>query len=78
MFYEIVGWIGATLVLFAYLLVSTRKILPTSKKYQLMNLFGSLGIIVNALFHMAIPIVSLNIIWLLIALYGLISATKKR
>jgi len=77
MFIEIIGWIGAGGVLLAYLLVSTRKIAPTSKEYQLINLFGALGIIVNSAVHMAIPSVALNVAWLLIALYGLIKAIGK-
>ncbi len=58
MFIEIIGWIGAGGVLLAYLLVSTRKIAPTSKEYQLINLFGALGIIINSAVHVAIPISS--------------------
>lgn len=77
MIYEVIGWIGTGLVLLAYFLVSTRKIAPTSKEYQLMNLFGALGIIVNSSIHMAIPSVGLNVVWLLIAVYGLVKAVKK-
>ncbi len=77
MLYEIIGWIGTGLILLAYFLVSTRRIAPTSKEYQSMNLFGALGIIVNSMIHRAIPSVGLNVVWLLIALFGLIKAVKK-
>ncbi|MFA5933259.1 MAG: hypothetical protein WCV81_03260 [Microgenomates group bacterium] len=62
MIYEIIGWIGTGLVLLAYFLVSTRRIAPTSKEYQLINLFGALGIIINSAIHMAIPSVGLNVV----------------
>lgn len=74
MIYEVIGWIGSGLVVLAYFLISTHKIEASSKEYQLLNLFGSLGILVNAFVHKAIPVVGLNSIWLLIALYGLAKA----
>ena len=77
MIYEVIGWLGTGLILLAYFLVSTKKILPASKEYQLMNLFGALGIIINSVFHMAIPSVGLNVVWFLIATYGLAKAVRK-
>lgn len=76
MIYETIGWIGTGLVLLAYLMVSTRKMNATSREYQLMNLFGSIGILINSAVHGAIPSVGLNVVWLLIAVYGLLSAKK--
>lgn len=76
MIYEIIGWIGTSAILLAYLLVSTGKLKSDSKKYQLLNLFGAIGIIINSGIHGAIPSVGLNIVWLLIAFYGLVKAKK--
>jgi hypothetical protein len=72
MFYEIIGWLGAAVVLLAYFLVSTRRVAPDSKQYQLLNLFGAAGIIANSVVHQATPSVWLNAVWLLIAVYGLV------
>jgi len=77
MIYEIIGWSGTALILAAYLLVSTKKIFPKSKKYQLLNLFGALGIIVNSTVHGAIPSAGLNGVWLLIAAYELLRSIKR-
>jgi len=74
MIYEIIGWGGTGAIFLAYLLVSTGKIASSSKKYQLLNLFGAIGIIINSGIHGAIPSVGLNIVWFLIAAYGLIKA----
>jgi hypothetical protein len=75
-FYEIIGWTGTMLILLAYLLVSIQKITPVSKTYQLLNLFGAAFVIVNVSFHGAIPSVALNLVWLVVALYGLIKSDK--
>ncbi len=71
MFPDIAGWIGTTLILFAYLLISTNKVTGTSKLYQIMNIFGSIGLIVNTHVQRAIPSMTLNIIWVLIGVYVL-------
>jgi len=76
-YFEIIGWMGTVAILAAYWLVSTKKISPTSKVYQLLNLFGAGFVIVNVAFHGAIPSVILNSIWLLIALFGLFQKPKK-
>lgn len=76
MFYEIIGWGGTGAILLAYLLVSTGKLPSNSRRYQLLNLFGAIGIIINSEIHGATPSVGLNIVWLLIALYGLAKAKK--
>jgi len=77
MFIEIIGWSGTVLILLAYFLVSTKKIEPNQKLYQLLNLLGAGGVIINSAVHHAIPSVGLNTIWLIIALYSLITALPK-
>lgn len=77
MLYEIIGWIGTIAILAAYLLVSTKKLSPDSREYQLLNLTGAIGIIINSGVHGAIPSVGLNVVWLLIAVYGLVKVVKK-
>lgn len=77
MIYEIIGWAGTLAILFAYFLVSFRKISSSSKEYQLLNLFGAVGIIFNSTIHGALPSVGLNTAWLLIALCALYKIAKK-
>lgn len=77
MVYELIGWAGSSTILLAYFLVSTKRIIPGSKEYQLLNLFGSAGLILNSTIHRAIPLIGLNAAWILIALYGLLKALKK-
>lgn len=78
MIYELLGWGGALTILLAYFLVSTRTISPDSKEYQLLNIFGAIGIIINSAIHGAIPSVGLNVVWLSIALYALLKVVKRK
>ena len=78
MFYEVIGWMGTLAILLAYFLVSFRKISSGSKEYQLLNLFGAMGIILNSAIHRALPSVGLNAAWLLIALFALYKMMKKK
>lgn len=77
MIYEIIGWAGTLAILLAYSLVTLHRLESTSKQYQLLNLFGALGIIINSIIHNAIPSVGLNIVWMIIAAYGLVKTVKK-
>ena len=76
MIYEIIGWTGTLAILLAYFLVSTKKISSDDRNYQILNLIGAVGIIINSGVHGAIPSVGLNVVWLLIALYGLMKFVK--
>jgi hypothetical protein len=78
MIYEVIGWLGTIAILWAYFLISTRKTTSNSRKYQLLNFFGALGIIINSAVHGAIPSVGLNIAWLLIASYALFRMFSKK
>lgn len=76
MLLELIGWIGTGLILIAYLLVSIKKIQPTSKVYQLLNLFGAVGVGINSFVHLAWPSVGINLAWMVIAIYALIRSQK--
>jgi len=73
---ELAGWLGGGLILLGYVLVSSGRLVGRSVAFQLLNLSGSLGFVVNAAWHGAIPPMTLNIIWCLIALWTL--ATLRR
>jgi len=62
-FVEIVGWIGAVLVLGAYILVSAGRLSGASPAFQWMNAVGAAFFVLNTWWHGAIPSMVLNIIW---------------
>lgn len=68
---EIAGWVGAGLILLAYVLVSAGRIEARSVSFQLMNLLGAAGFVLNSGFHGAWPSAILNVIWIGIAAVSL-------
>ena len=75
---EIAGWVGGGLILLGYMLVSAGRLQGRSVVYQMLNLVGSLGFVVNAAWHGAIPPMALNVIWCAIALYTLALLWRER
>ena len=75
---EAAGWIGATLILLAYLLLSMGKVTGQSPLYQWMNVVGAAGFIVNGWWHGALPSAVLNVIWMLIGGVALWRMMAKR
>ena len=75
---EIVGWAGAALILFAYLLLSAGKLTGQSLVYEGMNVVGAAGFIVNGWWHGALPSATLNVLWLMIGLFASIRILKRR
>jgi len=68
---EIIGWIGTILVVTAYYLVSSKKILVTNKYYKLMNLAAAIAIGLSVFSKQAWPAFALQVIWGLIAIISL-------
>ncbi len=79
LFAEIVGWIGAVLILAAYGLLTAGKLQAKSIPYQAMNVVGALGFIVNSSWNGAIPSAALNVVWAgigVVAIAGILRARR--
>ena len=61
---EIVGWAGAALVLAGYGLLSAHKLDSRSVTYQMLNIGGAAGLVINAAWNGAIPSAAVNLIWM--------------
>ncbi|NQV90752.1 hypothetical protein HQ487_05120 [Candidatus Uhrbacteria bacterium] len=68
---EIAGWIGVLLILLAYGLLSFGYLEPVSIEYQLLNFFGGIGIIIDAIADKNYQPAVLNVIWSAIALIAM-------
>jgi len=68
---EVIGWAGAALILGAYALLSIGKLRAESVSYQLMNILGAAGFVVNSGWNGALPSAAMNVIWIGIGLYAL-------
>lgn len=75
---EIIGWVGALLVLGAYLLVSTGRLPGTSTTFQWMNGLGAAFFVVNTWWHGAMPSMVLNVIWSVVGFWGLLRMRRVR
>jgi formate hydrogenlyase subunit 3/multisubunit Na+/H+ antiporter MnhD subunit len=75
---EVVGWLGALAVLAAYGLVSTERVSSRSWSYQLLNITGAVGLVINSTWNGAIPSAVVNVIWIGIGVYALASTRRRR
>ncbi len=74
---DLLGWIGAALLLVAYALVSTEKLRGASVPFQALNISGSALLIANTLYYGALPSALVNTVWIGIAVYT-ISSRRNR
>ncbi len=66
------GWYGVLAILSAYFLISFEVLKADSPLYQLLNLTGAIGIIIETLSKKDLQPAILNIVWALIAAVTLI------
>jgi hypothetical protein len=75
---EIVGWVGATLILGAYLFLSAGRLTGQSPLYQWMNVVGAAGFVINGWWHRAVPSAALNVLWMVIGGFALWRIWQRR
>ncbi|MGD2166100.1 MAG: hypothetical protein PVH50_11305 [Anaerolineae bacterium] len=75
---DILGWVGAALLLGAYALVSTGELEGDSIAYQLLNLLGSALLIANSAYYGAYPSVGVNVLWIGIAAVSIVRVALRR
>lgn len=71
------GWYGVVAILAAYALVSFNVLATKSYAYQLLNLTGALGIILEAASKKDKQPVVLNAVWAIVALIAIIQSLIK-
>lgn len=68
---EVIGWVGALLILVAYGLLSSGRRSGRSRLYQWMNIVGAVGFVINSGLNHAFPSAGLNAVWIGIGVYAL-------
>ena len=63
---DVLGWVGAVALLGAYALVSRGRVAGDGATFQVLNLVGAVGLLVNGVHHHAWPSAALNAVWLLV------------
>jgi hypothetical protein len=67
---EVIGWAAAAMMLSAYLLLTAGKIIASSRLYQWLNVLSGAGFIINSGWNGAYPSAFINVVWMMIGLYG--------
>ena len=68
---EVIGWLGALVILLSYLMVSAGRVSGQSPLFQWLNIGGAAGFVVNSGWHGALPSTVLNIVWMAIGVVTL-------
>ena len=74
---NVLGWIGAFLLLLAYALVSFKKLEADSQTYQLLNITASVLLLVNTIYYGAYPSSFVNAVWTVIAFFAILTIRRK-
>ncbi|WP_346109737.1 CBU_0592 family membrane protein [Nonomuraea maheshkhaliensis] len=72
----VAGWLGAALLLAGYALVSSSRLSGDGTAYQLINLAGSLGLMINSAYNAAWPSAGLNLVWAAIGMVALVKLAR--
>ncbi|MBY0347016.1 MAG: hypothetical protein GTN67_05165 [Hydrotalea flava] len=75
---EVIGWLGALLLLGSYYMNMNGKLAAASPLYIWSNIVGGICFIINSSYHHAFPSVMVNIIWIGIAIVALIKAQQQK
>jgi hypothetical protein len=60
---ELLGMLGAAVLIYAYAMLSMRRMSGDGLAYQLLNLGGAIALMINSAAHLAWPSALLNLIW---------------
>ena len=72
------GLVGVGIVLLAFGLVSSGRIAASNARYQLMNILGTVGVLLSLIAQWNLSSFILNAAWLVIGIVGLIRITRRR
>ena len=70
---EVIGWVGMSIILLAYVLISFGVLFPSSILYQALNVIGSIGILYISFKKKAYQPAVLNVIWVIVALIAILT-----
>ncbi|TWI04892.1 hypothetical protein IP90_01033 [Luteimonas cucumeris] len=74
--YDWVGILGTLLVLLAYFLLQAEKLRGNGLLYQLLNLFGAVGVLASLYNKFNLAVCLLMVAWIVITVYGLVRTVK--
>ena len=78
MWYDWVGIAGTLAVLVAFFLLQAGKLSGTGIVYQLLNLFGSGGVLVSLLGKFNVSVFVLEAVWMASSAYGIVRTLRMK
>ena len=73
-----IGTAGVGLILLAFFLIQTRKLTAEDMRYQLLNIAGSVLMLVSLYWDWNTPSVIIQCCWIAISLYAMFRITRER
>lgn len=77
-FVNIIGWIGTSMIVSAYFLLTTNKLKSTHLRYEMLNFFGAIGVLIDSLYSEAYPSVGLQLVWITVTIIGVRKILTKK
>jgi len=74
---NVLGWVGAFLILLAYALVSFKKLKADSETYQWLNITASVLLLINTIYYGAYPSSFVNAAWTIIAIFAILTIKRR-
>ncbi|MDX2095155.1 MAG: hypothetical protein SFW64_04370 [Alphaproteobacteria bacterium] len=75
---DLIGLAAPVLFLFAYAMISIGRWQAESLRFQLMNFFGAIAILISLSKDFNLPVFILEICWGAISVYGIVKALRAR
>jgi hypothetical protein len=70
---NVLGWLGAGVMLYGYAMVSASRMAGDGMPFQMINLVGAIALMINTAYHSAWPSAILNVVW---GVIGLVAVTR--
>ncbi|MES2858202.1 MAG: hypothetical protein V4704_03375 [Pseudomonadota bacterium] len=76
--YDWVGLLGTAMILLGFALLQAGRVSGTGIVYQLLNLFGALGILVSLLGTFNLSVFVLEVAWVAVSGYGIMRSFRAK
>lgn len=73
----VIGLAGVAIVLVAYALLATGRMSNDDWRYPVINIIGTLGIVVSLYYQWNLPSMVAQLVWIAISIVGLMRIAKK-
>lgn len=73
-----IGFLGVGVILLAYYLLTAGKLAADNWRYPVLNIAGTLGIVVSLLVQFNLPSMVTQLMWIAVSIIGLMRIARKR